>query len=86
MTDLTERHQDAVGDVVRILDEAGVDVRKVNHQQRTESGVGFKLDVDVAISSPAVQGELEAVKEAAIEAPEFDMGGNPIEEGDADGE
>lgn len=70
------------GDVVRILTEAGVDVRKVNYEKPNENGVKCKLEVAVPIHVPAVPPQLEAVKDAAIEAPEFGMGGKRINGGE----
>lgn len=76
MSDVTEADQDAIGDVVRILNEAGVDVQKTNHVQTDgEGGVTFKLQCRVRTRYSQPLKQLEAVREAAVDAPEIGMDG-----------
>lgn len=82
MSDLSEVDMEAVGAAVRILNEAGFDVEKANHAKSEEHGVSFKLKCHAPTRSQFFGPQLEAVKEEAIEAPEFDMGGNPVESND----
>lgn len=80
MGDLTERDMTAIASAIRILNEAGLDVEKANHATQSETGVSFTLDCHASTRSQFLMPQLEAVKSAAIAAPEFDMAGDPVEE------
>lgn len=81
MTELTETDHDAIGDVVRILTEAGVDVQKTNHVQTDgEGGVTFKLHCRVQTRYARPMEQLSTIKGAAMNAPEIGMDGEEIEE------
>lgn len=81
---LGEYDMEAIGTAVRILNEAGYRVEKSNQGQRSDSGVGFKLEVHAPTRSPWFKPQSEEVREAAIECAEYGMGGERIEEGDSE--
>lgn len=75
---LSERDGQAISDAIRILTEAGYTVAKVGQGSRAEGGVEFRLDLHAHTRNGPRNKTREAVKEAAIEAPEFDMGGRVV--------
>lgn len=79
MSELSERDMEAVATAVRILREAGYQIGQSKSAKPTDNGVEFKLDVVAGTRSPRFPKQADAVKTAAIEAPEFDYGGNLVE-------
>lgn len=81
MSDLRESDQQAVGDVVRILNEAGVDVEKTNHLETNgEGGITFKLHCKLTTRYSRFTKQLALVKQAAIEAPEIGLDGQEVDD------
>lgn len=80
MSELSERDMEAVATAVRILREAGYQIEKSKSAKSTDNGVAFKLECVAGTKSTRFPNQSEAVKTAAIEAPEFDYGGNLVEE------
>lgn len=81
MSGLSESDVAAIASAVRILTEAGFEVTKTNHTKRGDSGVEFKLECSASTHATWFQPQLEAVKTAAIGAPEYGIDGEPIPEG-----
>lgn len=80
---LSELDGAAISDAIRILTEAGYSVEKAGEGRRCQHGVAFRLDLEAPTRAPWFHKQADAVKDAAIEAPEFDMGGI-VEEADDD--
>jgi len=80
MSDLNEYDMTAIAWAIRILNEAGLDVEKASQAKQADHGVSFKLDCHAPTRSQFLMPQLEGVKAAAIEAPEFDMAGDPVED------
>lgn len=76
---LSEGDGQAISDAIRILNEAGYTVEKVGSGSRAEGGVSFRLDVQAHTRSRPLNQQRDAVKKAAIEAPEFDMAGKVVD-------
>lgn len=80
MSGLSETDMGAIAAAVRILNEAGYVVEKTNHTKPGDQGIEFKLQCAVDVRTPGTWDQIQAVKGAAMDAPEFDMGGNEIDE------
>lgn len=80
MSELSERDMEAVATAVRILREAGYQIGKSKSAKPTDNGVSFKLDVVAGTRSTRFPKQADAVKTAAIEAPEFDFRGQVVDE------
>lgn len=85
MSGLSDTDTDAISTAVAILNEAGYRVEGVSHGKREHHGATFDLEVLAPTRTQRFEPQSEAVKRAAIDAPEFDMNGQPVEEAD-DGE
>lgn len=81
MSGLSERDTDAISTATRILNEAGYQVTKVGKGTKSGNGVEFRLDVQAPTDAMFFEPQSEAVRDASIDSPEFDMGGNEVQEG-----
>lgn len=82
MGDLSESDVVAIADAVRILDEAGFNVETIGQGSSYQNGVEFTLDVQAPTRTRFFRPTCIEAKTAVIDAPEFDMNGNPVDEDD----
>lgn len=81
MTDLTESDAHAQGTAIRILSEAGFHIDGVSEVEKYDNGAGveFTMTVRAPTTAPFFAPQSQAVKEAAMEAAEFGLGGQEVE-------
>lgn len=77
---LGENDGQAVARAIRILTEAGYSVERSGNASRRHSGVEFELTIQAPTRMAWFQDQSEAVKQAAIDAPEFNMAGQEVRE------
>lgn len=75
---LTDQDGAAISKALRILTEAGYTVDGIGTGSRYHAGVEFTLEVQAPDRMGWFEKQSEAVKEAAIDAPEFGMGGQEV--------
>lgn len=81
MSGVSERDADAISRAIRILSEAGYRVERVGEaEEGNNGGVDFTLDVEAPSRSRWFEPQSEDVRAAAIDADEYDMGGNRVED------
>jgi len=79
VSNLTERDGEAISRAIKILSEAGYRVSTVGKGAQENHGVSFRLEVHAPSRQRSFEPQSEEVRAAAIEAPEFNMGGNRVE-------
>lgn len=79
MSELTEVDAAAIGTAIRILNEAGYQVEQINKGESMSAGVSFRLDVEAPTRRVWFEPQSQGVKDAALEAQEYGMGGQPVE-------
>lgn len=71
---LSERDAAAISTAIRILNEAGYDVVQVGKGTKVQAGIEFRLELRAKTRYKKFGLQAEAVKDAAIKAPEFPPG------------
>lgn len=77
--DLSEVDAHAQGTAIRILTEAGFFIDGVSDVRTYDGdGVEFTITVRAPTRTPRFEPQSEAVKQAALEAPEYDFNGKEV--------
>lgn len=84
MTSLGEGDAVAIADAIRILSEAGYRVDTIGQGSTYENGVEFTLDVQAPTRARFFDPTRREAKAAVIDAPEFDMHGQVVDQDETD--